>query len=95
MEIGETIEITSPEYPNYTDAAVCEWHLRPPTIASFTLEFLNFRLPSTDTRGRHSIEVLDYLLVTLFSLNFTVKYEVRVEQYFLYSLLTFVYFDYL
>lgn len=61
MELGETIEITSPEYPNYTDAAVCEWQLRPPTMASFSLEFLNFRLPSTDTRGGNLSEVLCFL----------------------------------
>ncbi|XP_045110579.1 uncharacterized protein LOC123504257 isoform X3 [Portunus trituberculatus] len=59
MEIGETVEITSPEYPNYTDSAVCEWHLRPPTMAAFTLEFLNFRLPSTDTRGNCYVGYLE------------------------------------
>ncbi|XP_063872764.1 uncharacterized protein LOC135107076 isoform X3 [Scylla paramamosain] len=59
VEIGETVEITSPEYPNYTDAAVCEWQLRPPTMASFTLEFLNFRLPSTDTRGNCYVGYLE------------------------------------
>lgn len=53
--MGETVEITSPEYPNYTDAAVCEWQLQASTRVSFILEFLNFRLPNTDDSGGYVV----------------------------------------
>ena len=63
--MDEALEITSPEYPNYTDAAVCEWELQPPTTASFTLQFLNFRLPNTDSKGEYASEVQDLLFIHL------------------------------
>ncbi|XP_050729444.1 uncharacterized protein LOC127005017 isoform X2 [Eriocheir sinensis] len=59
VEMGEKVEIISPEYPNYTDAAVCEWQLQASSRASFSVKFLNFRLPNTDNKGNCYVGYLE------------------------------------
>ncbi|XP_042885652.1 uncharacterized protein LOC122261893 isoform X2 [Penaeus japonicus] len=58
----ETLAITSPEYPDYSDAVVCQWRLAvapPLRAAQFALNFSYFRLPNRDDRGMCSRSVLE------------------------------------
>ncbi|XP_037794656.1 uncharacterized protein LOC119590017 [Penaeus monodon] len=58
----ETVHISSPEYPDYSDAAVCHWRLAvspPLRLAHFALNFSSFRLPSPDDRGLCTRSVLE------------------------------------
>ncbi|KAK4298857.1 hypothetical protein Pmani_028828 [Petrolisthes manimaculis] len=46
-------------YPQYTDDAICVWRLQAPTLATFTLDFIDFRLPTPALGGECSRGVLE------------------------------------
>ncbi|XP_066953444.1 uncharacterized protein [Macrobrachium rosenbergii] len=51
LKTGESIAITNPEYPNYSDDVICEWHFEMPVASVVEVNFSEFALPPRNEKG--------------------------------------------
>ncbi|XP_064088231.1 uncharacterized protein LOC135202675 [Macrobrachium nipponense] len=51
LKTGESVTITNPEYPHYSDDVICEWHFEMAVPSVIEVDFSEFTLPPRNEKG--------------------------------------------